>query len=295
MTDFNLASWQRGRRFSLCHTSVRFVTDHGERAQDATFQAARVALIQSKAVRALRYWMTVLSQRRRLVVDLHSPNLLYGGNLNAIRSSLGTSLLNVSTTMKTLYVLCSSDHLPIRCVRAVMGSGGGASGGGLVARPPEQPARGSWRPPSPVPSTALTDWPTLQRNAVSVRAYGTAYGGGCEPWNCRPDSGANLIGKVGIDQTTNGTTNTIAIVPCRRPRAATPVVSAARIHVFKASAGNLYSAYVTSTGAAGYFICGTTRLARAPSRQLTRSPFPRDRQRLVSTTAPALLATIQPG
>jgi hypothetical protein len=41
----------------------------------------------------------------------------------------------------------------------------------------------------------------------------------------------------------------------------TPVVSAAleASHIFKASAGNLYSAYVTSTtGAAGYFVCVNT-------------------------------------
>lgn len=64
-------------------------------------------------------------------------------------------------------------------------------------------------------------------------------------------AGTNLIGKAGIDQTTPGTTNGVVIAPTSASTAGiAPVVSTALegSHVLKASAGNLYSAYVT-TGA----------------------------------------------
>ncbi len=74
------------------------------------------------------------------------------------------------------------------------------------------------------------------------------------------NAGSNIVGKFGIDQTTPGTTNGVALLPLTNAQGGnlTPVVSAAleASHVFKASAGNLYSAYATSTtGAAGYFVC----------------------------------------
>jgi hypothetical protein len=74
------------------------------------------------------------------------------------------------------------------------------------------------------------------------------------------NTGSNLVGKFGIDQTTPGTTNAVSLVPLTNAQGGnlTPVVSGAleANHVFKASAGNLYSAYATSTtGAAGYFVC----------------------------------------
>lgn len=61
-------------------------------------------------------------------------------------------------------------------------------------------------------------------------------------------AGANIIGKVGIDQTTDITTNGVEIAPTAASAAGiTPVVSASLEsgHILKASAGNLYS--VTAT------------------------------------------------
>ena len=62
-------------------------------------------------------------------------------------------------------------------------------------------------------------------------------------------AGTNLIGKVGIDQTTNGTTNNVTIAPTSATAVGiTPVVSgsAEATHVLKNGAGNLYSVYATN-------------------------------------------------
>jgi hypothetical protein len=74
------------------------------------------------------------------------------------------------------------------------------------------------------------------------------------------NAGSNIVGKFGIDQTSPGVTNGVAPIPLTNAQGGnlTPVVSSALelSHIFKASAGNLYSAYATSTtGAAGYFVC----------------------------------------
>jgi hypothetical protein len=66
-----------------------------------------------------------------------------------------------------------------------------------------------------------------------------------------------IIGKVGIDQTTVGTTNAVSVPPSSAAAVGiTPVVSAALegSHVLKASAGNLYSLYVTTGTTAGYLM-----------------------------------------
>lgn len=71
-------------------------------------------------------------------------------------------------------------------------------------------------------------------------------------------AGTNLIGKVGIDQTTPGTTNGVTIAPTSAAAAGqTPVVSAAgeASHVLKATPGNLYGVYATNlTGTAGFLV-----------------------------------------
>lgn len=71
-------------------------------------------------------------------------------------------------------------------------------------------------------------------------------------------TGANIAGKVGIDQTTDVTTNGVEIAPTAGSAAGiTPVVSssAENNHVLKASAGNLYSAYATNlTSTAGFLV-----------------------------------------
>jgi hypothetical protein len=67
---------------------------------------------------------------------------------------------------------------------------------------------------------------------------------------------ANILGKVGIDQTTDVTTNGVEIAPTTGAAAGiTAVLSTAAEanHVLKAGAGNLYNAYATST-VAGYLL-----------------------------------------
>lgn len=70
-------------------------------------------------------------------------------------------------------------------------------------------------------------------------------------------AGSAIAGKVGIDQTTDITTNGVEIAPTAGAAAGiTPVVSAAveSGHVLKASAGNLYSVYATVSSTAGYLM-----------------------------------------
>ncbi len=71
-------------------------------------------------------------------------------------------------------------------------------------------------------------------------------------------AGTNIIGKVGIDQTTDITTNGVEIAPTAGAAAGiTSVVSASaeNNHVLKAGAGNLYGAYATNlTSTAGFFV-----------------------------------------
>jgi hypothetical protein len=74
------------------------------------------------------------------------------------------------------------------------------------------------------------------------------------------NAGTNIVGKFGIDQTTPGTTDGVALVPLTNAQGGnlTPSVSGALQASSTAVSGahNLYSAYVTSTtGAAGYFVC----------------------------------------
>jgi hypothetical protein len=71
-------------------------------------------------------------------------------------------------------------------------------------------------------------------------------------------AGSNIVGKVGIDQTTPGTTNGVTIAPSASATIGqTPVNSAAaeNNHVLKASAGNLYGVYATNlTATAGFLV-----------------------------------------
>jgi hypothetical protein len=71
------------------------------------------------------------------------------------------------------------------------------------------------------------------------------------------NAGTNIVGKFGIDQTTDVTTNGVEVAPTAAAAAGiTPVVSAAveSSHILKASAGNLYSVYVTTGATAGYLM-----------------------------------------
>ncbi len=70
-------------------------------------------------------------------------------------------------------------------------------------------------------------------------------------------AGSAIVGKVGIDQTTPGSTNGVNIAPTSASTAAiAPVISSAAEsnHVLKGSAGNLYSVYVTTGATAGFLM-----------------------------------------
>jgi hypothetical protein len=70
-------------------------------------------------------------------------------------------------------------------------------------------------------------------------------------------AGASVVGKVGIDQTTPGTTNGVAVAPSANAGVGiTRVVSGAaeNNHVLKASAGNLYGVYATNLTATSGFL-----------------------------------------
>lgn len=71
-------------------------------------------------------------------------------------------------------------------------------------------------------------------------------------------AGTAIIGKVGIDQTTPGTTNGVVIAPSSSSAVGiTPIVSAAAeaSHVLKASGGNAYSVYaVNLTATQGFLV-----------------------------------------
>jgi len=71
-------------------------------------------------------------------------------------------------------------------------------------------------------------------------------------------AGTNIIGKVGIDQTTDITTNGVEIAPTAATAAGlSPIASTVSesSHVLKASPGNLYGAYATNqTATAGFLV-----------------------------------------
>jgi hypothetical protein len=135
--------------------------------------------------------------------------------------------------------------------QSVGGGGGGSGGGGTVTQ-------GS-------PNTAANAWPTTLAVGGSANASGNPIfvqltAGVASLGTVGLNAGSAIVGKFGIDQTTPGTTNGVSLIPLTNAQGGnlTPVVSGAleANHVLKASAGNLYSVYATSTtGAAGYLVC----------------------------------------
>ncbi|HUA56958.1 MAG TPA: hypothetical protein VMB81_32540 [Candidatus Sulfotelmatobacter sp.] len=110
---------------------------------------------------------------------------------------------------------------------------------------------------------------TAQVNATTVLTGAGATGTGSQRMTVAQDgttvagssslpAGTNIVGKAGIDQTTPGTTNGVAIAPSANAGVGiTPVVSTAAeaTHVLKASAGNLYGVYATNlTATAGFLV-----------------------------------------
>ncbi len=97
--------------------------------------------------------------------------------------------------------------------------------------------------------------PRVQATVTSTGALkvdGSAAGGGTVTLG----AGSAVAGKVGIDQTTPGTTNGVAIAPTAGVAAGITAVvsgSAEATHVLKSGAGNLYAVYATNlTGTSGF-------------------------------------------
>lgn len=103
--------------------------------------------------------------------------------------------------------------------------------------------------------TPPTSVSVTQATAASLNA--TVVGTGTFPVQSTLQAGSALVGKVGIDQTTPGTTNGVTIAPSSASTVGiAPIVSASveSNHVFKGSAGNLYSLSVTNGTASGYLL-----------------------------------------
>jgi hypothetical protein len=102
-----------------------------------------------------------------------------------------------------------------------------------------------------------TDGTNNQGYTASSEAKVNCASGAACPVNATLQAGSAIVGKVGIDQTTDVTTNGVEVAPTAGSAAGiTPIVSAAAesSHVLKASAGNLYSVYVTTGATAGYLM-----------------------------------------
>jgi hypothetical protein len=104
---------------------------------------------------------------------------------------------------------------------------------------------------------AFNTSPTAVTSGNATQVQCDSAGNALVKVNTSLPTGSNVLGKVGIDQTTAVTTNGVVIAPVAGSAAGiTPVVSAAAegSHVFKASAGNAYSIYVTTGATAGYLM-----------------------------------------
>jgi hypothetical protein len=111
-------------------------------------------------------------------------------------------------------------------------------------------------------NTAANGWPVKPTDGTNNQGYtasseakiNCASGAAC-PVNATLQAGSAVAGKFGVDQTSDN--NGVEMAPTTSAAAGiTPVVSAAAesSHVLKASAGNLYSVYVTTGATAGYLM-----------------------------------------
>jgi hypothetical protein len=149
-----------------------------------------------------------------------------------------------------LSVLFAASFSAAALAQNVGGAGSTGGGGGTVTQGAAA-GSGPW---------IVTPWIGGAVNASGNPLFVQLTAGAASLGTVGLNAGSNIVGKFGIDQTTPGTTNGVSLIPLTNAQGGnlTPVVSGAleANHVFKASAGNLYSAYATSTtGAAGYFVC----------------------------------------
>jgi hypothetical protein len=132
------------------------------------------------------------------------------------------------------------------------GIGTGGAGGGTVTQG--------------TPASSANAWPTVPTiggaaNAIGNPMFVQLTTGVASLGTVGLNAGSNIVGKFGIDQTTQGVTNAVSIVPLTNAQGGnlTPVFSPALepSRTLKAGAGNLYSVYATSTasGVAGFLVC----------------------------------------
>jgi len=157
----------------------------------------------------------------------------------------------MKTILRSLLSLIFALSLAPSAFAQAVGGGGSSSSGGTVTQG--------------TPASSANAWPVVPTigglaNGSTNPLFVQLTAGSASLGTVGLNAGSNIVGKFGIDQTTPGTTNGVSLLPLTNAQGGniTPVVSAAleASHVFKAAAGNLYSAYATSTtGAAGYFVC----------------------------------------
>lgn len=157
----------------------------------------------------------------------------------------------MKTILRTLLSFVFVSSLVSGAFAQAVGGGGGAGGSGGAVSQGAPAASAPW---------LITPWIGGAVNASGNPLFVQLTAGAASLGTVGLNAGSNIVGKFGIDQTTPGATNGVSLLPLTNAQGGnlTPVFSAAleASHVFKTSAGNLYSAYATSTtGAAGYFVC----------------------------------------
>jgi hypothetical protein len=131
------------------------------------------------------------------------------------------------------------------------GIGGGGQGGNTVTQG--------------TPASSANAWPTVPTIGGEVNSSGNPIfvqltAGAATLGNVGLIAGSAIVGKFGIDQTTQGTTNAVTHLPLTGAQGGglTAQVTAALQASSTAITGNrnLYAAYAVSVaGAAGYFVC----------------------------------------
>lgn len=109
--------------------------------------------------------------------------------------------------------------------------------------------------------TTVTSATVIQPTASNLNATVVGTGTFAVQNTAALPSGASIIGQVGIDQTTPGSTNGVVIAPTTAAAAAPSSYSSGSAesnHVIKASAGNVYGIYAYSTVAGLFMVFNST-------------------------------------
>jgi hypothetical protein len=188
-----------------------------------------------------------------------SQYLSPGGGWFAFTVGASTQLTCITSTSTTTVNMTGGSGLPT----GTGGGGGGGSGGAVTiasggvasgAYASGAYASGSISNGADVALGSTTD--TAAANGAATATLNAVAKGILTAAQAAIPAGTAIIGKVGIDQTTDVTTNGVEIAPTAGAAAGiTAVLSAAAEanHILKGSPGNLYNAYATST-VAGYLL-----------------------------------------